>query len=461
MAKKKWRKEKDSLGTIDVPGDKYWGAQTQRALKHFSSALELVPRPLLIAMAILKKASALGNQQLKLLDQKKAQVIVSVCDEIIEGKLFDHFPLHIWQTGSGTQSNMNVNEVIANRANELLKIIASSKELLHPNDHVNMSQSSNDTFPTAMHIASILELNSKLLPTLKNLREGLNQKSIEFQDIIKIGRTHFMDAVPISLGQEFQGYVGQIDFAIKAINESMKGFYDLAIGGTAVGTGLNCDPKFGKIVTKIIAEITNQPFKSASNKFFALATHDPFVRASSALKGLAVALIKICNDIIVMGSGPRCGLSELILPSNEPGSSIMPGKINPTQCEAVMMAAVQVMGNDVSIGIGASRGNFEINVYKPLIIHNFLQSIRILSQSLENFNEYLLKGLKPNKKKIKEYLDRSLMLITALSPYIGYEKCAKIAQCAYNENITLREAALKFDVSQKLFDKYVDPKKMV
>lgn len=458
----KHRQETDSIGTVDVPIDKYWGAQTARSLVHFNIGEDQMSRSMIKALGILKKATAQVNQKLGKLPKEKADWIIKASDEIIQGKLDDHFPLRVWQTGSGTQTNMNTNEVIANRAIEMTGGTLGSKNLIHPNDHVNMSQSSNDVFPTAMHIAAAEEITKLLLPALKKMRDAMAKKMEEFKSIIKIGRTHLMDAVPLSLGQEFSGYVEQLDQDIERIKFCLPRIYELAIGGTAVGTGLNAPPKFGELVSAVIAKETKLPFISAPNKFAALAAHDPLVFASGALKTLAVSLTKIANDFRWMGSGPRCGLSELLLPANEPGSSIMPGKVNPTQCEAMMMVAAQVIGNDTAITFAGAQGNFELNVFKPLIIHNLLHSITLLSDTCDHFTEFLIKGLKPNKKKIAEYVSKSLMLVTALNPTIGYDKSAKLAHYALEHDLSLKDACLKLGyLSAKEFDKLMQPEKMV
>lgn len=459
---KKHREETDSIGPVDVPADKYWGAQTARSLIHFSIGEDRMARSMIRALGILKKAAAEVNQKLGRLPKEKSQWIIQAANEVIQEKLDDHFPLRIWQTGSGTQTNMNANEVIANRAIELAGGSLGSKNLIHPNDHVNMSQSSNDVFPTAMHISAAEEMTKKLLPALKKMQKALTKKMDEFQSIIKIGRTHLMDAVPLSLGQEFSGYVEQLDQDIERIEFCLPRIYELAIGGTAVGTGLNAPPNFGKLVSAEIAKETKLPFVSAANKFAALASHDPLVFASGTLKTLAVSLMKISNDFRWMGSGPRCGLSELILPANEPGSSIMPGKVNPTQCEAMMMVVAQVIGNDTAITFAGAQGNFELNVFKPLIIHNFLHSLTLLSDTCEHFTEFLIKGLKPNKKRIADYVSKSLMLVTALSPSIGYDKSAEVAHYALKHDLSLKEACLKLGfLSEKEFDKLVQPEKMI
>ncbi len=460
--KKNMRKESDSMGSIDVPADRYYGAQTARSLIHFNIGIEKLPRSLIRAMGILKKSAADVNSQLNMLAKDKAKWITIAAQEVIEGQLDDHFPLSVWQTGSGTQSNMNANEVISNRAIELAGGVLGSKIPVHPNDHVNMSQSSNDSFPTAMHIAAAEELTHNLLPAIEKMRDTLAKKTKEFAHIIKVGRTHLMDAVPITLGQEFSGYVAQLDQNIERIKSTLPGIYELAIGGTAVGTGLNAHPQFAKKVAANIAKNTGLPFVSAPNKFAALASHDAIVFASGALKTLACSLIKIARDIAWMGSGPRCGLHELILSENEPGSSIMPGKVNPTQCEAMMMVSTQVIGNDVAITMAGSQGNFELNVFKPMIIFNFLNSTTLLAMTCHSFTDYLVKDLKANEKKIKEYLHHSLMLVTALSPKIGYDKAAKVAHKAYHEHLSLKEACLKLAyLTEQEFDALINPELML
>lgn len=460
--KTKTRTERDSMGEIEVPADRYWGAQTQRSLHHFKIGHDTMPREMIRAFGVLKKAAAMTNNELGKLPADKLKLINAAADEVIAGDLDEHFPLRVWQTGSGTQSNMNVNEVISNRAIEIAKGEMGSKKPVHPNDDVNMSQSSNDTFPTAMNITAIEMLNHSLLPAVRELRDALAKKQKEFKDIIKIGRTHLQDAVPLTLGQEFSAYVAQLDADIKRIEFSMKDLYQLAIGGTAVGTGLNAPAKFGEIAAKHIAELTKLPFVSAPNKFAALGAHDDFVMASGALKTLACSLMKIANDIRWLASGPRSGLGELILPENEPGSSIMPGKVNPTQCEALTMVCVQVMGNDTAITIAGSQGNFELNVFKPLIGHNFFHSIRILSDSCRSFTEFAVNGIQADTKRINDLVSNSLMLVTALNPIIGYDKAAKIAQKAHHENTTLREAAIALGhLSGEDFDKYVKAEEMV
>ncbi len=456
------RKESDSTGEIEVPSGSYYGAQTARSLIYFQIGDEKMPKALLKAFGIIKKAAAEVNFDLKKISKEKANLIQAAADEVIQGILDEHFPLSVWQTGSGTQTNMNVNEVISNRAIEMSGGILGSKSPIHPNDDVNMSQSSNDTFPTAMHIAAVDELTKNLIPSLKFLRKALFEKQKEFEGIIKIGRTHLMDAVPLTLGQEFSGYVAELDDCLYFIEASLKKLYELAIGGTAVGTGLNTHPEFSDRMAKKIVEMTNQPFVSAKNKFAALSSHDPLVFGSGALKTLASALIKIANDIRWMGSGPRCGLSELYLPMNEPGSSIMPGKINPTQCEALTMVSVKVIGNDTAITIAGSQGNFELNVFKPLIIYNFLQSSNLLSSAMTSFTKHLVVGLKANKEQLQSNLDHSLMLVTALNPVIGYDKAASIAKYASENKTTLKEACLKLKfLTEKEFDEIMQPKKML
>ncbi len=458
----KKRVERDSMGEIEVPYDRYYGAQTARSLIHFRIGHETMPHSIIRAFGIVKKSSAQINQELGLLSPKKAKPIIEAADEVISGKLHGHFPLNIWQTGSGTQTNMNINEVIANRAIEIEGGELGSKKPIHPNDDVNMGQSSNDTFPTAMHIAIAEELVHRLLPSIKKMRNALVDKMKEFGHIIKVGRTHLMDAVPISIGQEFSGYVAQLDDDIKRIEVTLPGIYELAIGGTAVGTGLNAHPQFAKKVAAKIAENTKLPFVSASNKFAALAAHDAIVFTSGALKTLAASLLKIANDFRWMGSGPRCGLYEVILPENEPGSSIMPGKVNPTQSEAMTMVAVQVIAHDLAITIAGSQGNFELNVFKPLIAYNILNAIHLLTDACRSFTDHLIIGLKINEKRIQEYLSQSLMLVTALTPKIGYDKAAEIAHQAYVEGATLKEVCMRQKLmSEQEFDSLMDPAKMI
>lgn len=458
---RKMRKESDSMGQIDVPSDSYYGAQTMRSLLHFSISRELMPLELIRAFGILKKAAALVNFDLGKLDEHRKSLIIQAADEVIQGKLNSHFPLLIWQTGSGTQTNMNVNEVISNRAIEIAGGKLGSKDPIHPNDHVNMSQSSNDTFPTAMHIAAATEIHDLLLPALKKLKKTLENKEEEFQGIVKVGRTHLQDATPLMLSQEFSGYVSLMERGIHRIELSLDGLYDLAIGGTAVGTGLNSHPEFAKKAAQKIAELTKLPFRSHPNKFAALSAHDEIVFASSALRTMACSLMKIATDIMWMGAGPRCNLHELILPENEPGSSIMPGKVNPTQCEALAMIVVQIIGNDAAVAFAGSQGNFELNVYKPLMIYNLLQSVLMMKDSVLMFEKYCVSGLKADKKRIDDYVKSSLMLVTALNPVIGYDKSAKIAHTAYVEGISLKEACVKLGfLTAEEFDKFVIPEKM-
>ncbi|MBX9720390.1 MAG: class II fumarate hydratase, partial [Candidatus Obscuribacterales bacterium] len=436
------RTESDSMGNIEVPSNHYWGAQTQRSLQHFAIGHDIMPREMIRAIGILKKAAAIVNYDLKLLSKEQMDLISRAADEVIEGKLDTEFPLRVWQTGSGTQTNMNANEVISNRAIEIAGGKMRSKNPIHPNDHVNRSQSSNDTFPTAMHIAAAERIKKDLLPALNSLRDAIDKKANAYKDIVKIGRTHLMDAVPLTLGQEMSGYVAQLDANIQRLDEALPGLYELAIGGTAVGTGLNTDPEFAERAAKQIAKETELPFLSAANKFAALAAHDAIVNASSVLRTLAVSMMKIANDFRWLGSGPRCGLAELKLPENEPGSSIMPGKVNPTQCEAMTMIAVQVMGNDAAIGIAGSQGNFELNVFKPVLIHNLLHSITLFTDAFPLFEKYLIEGIEPNIDIIKGYVENSLMLVTALSPHIGYDKSAQVAHKAYVESTSLKAACL-------------------
>ncbi|KTD17967.1 class II fumarate hydratase [Legionella jordanis] len=456
------RIETDSMGEIAVAADKYWGAQTERSLHHFNIGHDIMPREVTHAFGILKKAAALTNLELGKLPQDKADLIIKAAEEVAAGKLDEHFPLHVWQTGSGTQSNMNSNEVISNRAIEIAGGKLASKTPIHPNDHVNMSQSSNDTFPTAMHIAAALAFHEKLLPAVRNLRDALAAKMDEFKDIVKIGRTHLQDAVPLTLGQEFSGYVAQLDACIHRIERMLPELYELALGGTAVGTGLNTHPKFAEAAAKHIAKLTNLPFISAPNKFAALASHEAMVMAHSSLKALACALMKIANDVRWLGSGPRCGLGELHLPENEPGSSIMPGKVNPTQCEAMTMVCAQVIGNDTAVAVAASQGNFELNVFKPMIIFNVLHSLNLLADSCHSFQVFCVEGLEANRDKIAYYVDNSLMLVTALNQHIGYDKAAKIAKTAFHDNSSLMEAAVKLGfLTEAQFKEYVNPKKMI
>jgi fumarate hydratase, class II len=455
------RTETDSMGPIEVPTDRYYGAQTARSLIHFAIGRDTMPAELVRAFGILKKAAALVNQDLGKLPADKAKLITQAADDVISGGLNDHFPLRIWQTGSGTQTNMNVNEVIGNRAIELAGGVLGSKKPIHPNDDVNMSQSSNDTFPTAMHIAAAAETSRRLLPAVEKLRDALEAKAREFGPIVKIGRTHLQDAVPLTVGQEFGGWASLLERDIKRLEQALEGLYDLAIGGTAVGTGLNTHPEFAERAAKKIAELTGLPFRSHGNKFAALSAHDEIVFAQGALETLAASLMKISNDIRWLASGPRCGLGELSIPENEPGSSIMPGKVNPTQAEALAMIAVQVMANDVAVGFGGAGGYLEMNVYKPLIIFNITHSITLLTDGCNNFRTFLVEGTQPNLKKIQEYVDRSLMLVTALAPVIGYDKASAIAHYALDNDLTLKAAALKLGfVSEAEFDRVVDARKM-
>jgi len=455
------RTESDSMGKIEVPVDRYYGAQTARSLIHFDIGLDTMPPELIRAFGILKKAAALVNQDLGKLSADKARLITQAADEVIAGKLDEHFPLHIWQTGSGTQTNMNANEVISNRAIEIAGGVMGSKKPIHPNDDVNMSQSSNDTFPTAMHIAAASRVAEVLIPAVEHLRDAIQAKTRQFQDVVKIGRTHLMDATPLTVGQEMSGWANQLDRDIERLKLVLPGLYDLAIGGTAVGTGLNSHPEFAERAAKKIAELTGLPFKSHPNKFAALSAHDELVFASGALKTLGASLMKIANDIRWLASGPRAGLGELMLPENEPGSSIMPGKVNPTQSEAMTMVAVQVFGNDAAIGFAGSQGNFQLNVFKPVMIHNFLHSVRLLADACRSFKEHCVEGMQLDAQRIGENVKNSLMLVTALSPKIGYDKAAQIAHKAHHERLSLREAALKLGfLTEKEFDELVRPETM-
>jgi fumarate hydratase class II len=449
------------MGAIEVPSDRYWGAQTQRSLHHFDIGEDKMPPELVQAFGFLKKAAALVNHDLGKLNEEKMRLIVQAADEVISGKLNDHFPLRIWQTGSGTQTNMNANEVISNRAVELAGGVLGSKKPIHPNDDVNKSQSSNDTFPTAMHIAAAGEVFRKLIPAVTELRDVLDQKATAFADVVKIGRTHLQDATPLTVGQEFSGWVSLLDRDIARLHTSLDGLFDLALGGTAVGTGLNAPAEFAALGAAKIAELTGLPFRSHPNKFAALSAHDELVFASGALKTLAASLMKIANDVRWLASGPRCGLGELTIPENEPGSSIMPGKVNPTQCEAITMVAAQVMGNDAAIGFAGSQGNFELNVFKPVIIHNFLHSVRLLSDACHSFTEHCARGIEVNRAQVDHYLKHSLMLVTALNPVVGYDKAAKIAHTAHVDGSSLREAALKLGfLTADEFDKWMKPEQM-
>lgn len=456
------RTERDSLGEVDVPADKLWGPQTQRSLEYFSVGHDLVPREMITAYAILKEAAANANFASKRLDQERHHLIVQVCDEILAGQHHDMFPLHVWMTGSGTQFNMNVNEVISNRCCQLAGTPLGSKTPIHPNDHVNMSQSSNDSFPSAMNIAAAVNVKQRLMPAVKQLHDAIAAKAKEWDDIVKIGRTHMEDATPLTLGQEWSGYAGMLMDDLNRLEDALRGIYRLALGGTAVGTGINSAPGFGDATAAEIAKLTTLPFVSAPNKFTVQGAHDAQVQLSGTLRTLAVSLYKIANDIRLMSCGPRAGFAELKIPENEPGSSIMPGKVNPTQAKALTMVAVQVMANDTAVALGGAGGYLEMNVYKPLIIHNVTHSITLLADSCTNFRKFLIEGTKPNLKKINQYVEQSLMLVTALSPVIGYENASKIAHYAMDNDLTLKAAALKLGfVTETEFDRIVDPKKMV
>lgn len=452
-----YRTEHDSMGEVQVPVEKYWGAQTQRSFENFKIGTEKMPTEIIRAFAILKKAAAIANNRLGKLDERRKNLISDVCEEILEGKLNEHFPLVVWQTGSGTQSNMNVNEVIANRGNEM-----AGEKLLHPNDHANMSQSSNDTFPTAMHIAAALEIEERLFPSFDILIQSFERLMQENEGIVKTGRTHLQDATPISFSQEISGWKAMLEKSKEMLQLSLPGLRELALGGTAVGTGLNAPKGFDVEVAKAVSELTHKDFKTADNKFHSLSSKDELVFAHGALKALAANLMKIANDIRWLGSGPRCGLGEIFLPENEPGSSIMPGKVNPTQCEALTMVSLQVMANDVAVGMAASQGNFELNVYMPVCIYNFLQSVRLLSDAMLSFNQNCVVGIKANKEKMQENLHRSLMLVTCLNPYIGYENAAKTAKKAFQENISLKEACLLLGfLTEEKFDEVFKPEQMI
>lgn len=456
------RKETDSLGEVDVPADKLWGAQTQRSIEHFSIGTDLIPREMITAYATLKKAAAIANHDDKRLGDESFKLIVQVCDEILNGQHHDMFPLHVWMTGSGTQFNMNVNEVISNRCCQLAGTPLGSKKPVHPNDHVNMAQSSNDSFPSAMYIAAAVNAKQRLIPAVQTLHDAITKKAEEWGDIIKIGRTHMQDATPLTLGQEWSGYAGMLEDDLVRIESALQGVYRIALGGTAVGTGINSAPGFAEEAAAQIAKLTGLPFITAPNKFTVQGAHDALVHLSGTLRTLAVSLYKIGNDIRLLSCGPRAGFAELIIPANEPGSSIMPGKVNPTQAEALTMLAVQVMANDVAVGFGGASGYLEMNVYKPLMIHNITQSITILTDGCTNFRKFLIEGTKPNLQKIGDYVDRSLMLVTVLSPVIGYDKASKIAHYAMDNDLTLKEAALKLGyVTSEEFDRVVDPNKMV
>jgi len=456
----KTRIETDSMGPIEVLADRYWGAQTQRSLHHFNIGYDRMPREMIRALGILKKAAALVNEELGKLSHDKAELIVRACDEVIDGKLDDHFPLRVWQTGSGTQTNMNANEVISNRAIELAGGVMGSKQPIHPNDDVNMSQSSNDTFPTAMYIAAAEQLNV-LIPRVQGLHDAIMAKAREFAGVVKIGRTHLQDATPLTVDQEMGGWASLVERDIERLKSAMPGLLDLAIGGTAVGTGLNSHPEFGERAAKKIAELTGLPFRSHPNKFAALSGHDELVFASGALKTLAASCMKIANDVRWLASGPRCGLGELILPENEPGSSIMPGKVNPTQSEALTMVAVQVFGNDLATSFGGSQGNFELNVYKPVMIHNFLHSVTLLRDAIQSFVEFCISGIEINRDQIEDHLKHSLMLVTALNPHIGYDKAAQVAKNAHKKKISLRQSAVELGfLTGEQFDELVIPEEM-
>ncbi|MBR0588990.1 class II fumarate hydratase [Bacillus sp. FSL K6-4563] len=456
-----FRIEKDTMGEIKVPKDKFWGAQTQRSKENFKIGSEKMPKEVVNAFAILKRSTAIANERLGNLESEKAEAIAAVCDDIISGKYDEHFPLVVWQTGSGTQSNMNMNEVVANRATAYLKD-KNSEFSIHPNDDVNRSQSSNDTFPTAMHVAAVLAVYKKLLPAIDQLRATLDEKAKAYQEIVKIGRTHLQDATPLTVGQEISGWVYMLDRSKEMILESTEKMRELAIGGTAVGTGINAHPEFGQYVAEEISKLTGQNFNSSPNKFHALTSHDEITYAHGALKALAADLMKIANDVRWLASGPRCGIGELIIPENEPGSSIMPGKVNPTQSEALTMIAAQIMGNDATIGFAASQGNFELNVFKPVIIYNFLQSVELLADGMNSFHDKCAVGIEPNLETIEKNLNDSLMLVTALNPHIGYENAAKIAKLAHKEGLTLKEAALQLELlTEEQFEEFVKPEEMV
>ena len=458
----KFRKETDSLGEVRVPADKLWGAQTQRSLEHFSIGKDLIPREMITAYSILKKSAAIANHKSKRLDDQTFKLIVQACDEILAGQHHDMFPLHVWMTGSGTQFNMNVNEVISNRCCQLAGTPLASKAPVHPNDHVNMAQSSNDSFPSAMHIATAVNVKERLLPSVQAMHDAISAKAEEWKDIVKIGRTHMQDATPLTLGQEWSGYAGMLADNFERIESALKGIYCLALGGTAVGTGINSAPGFAESATDEIAKLTGLPFVSAKNKFTVQGAHDALVQLSGTLRTLAVSLFKIGNDIRLMSCGPRAGFAELNIPENEPGSSIMPGKVNPTQAEALTMIAVQVMANDLAVGVGGASGYLEMNVYKPLMIFNITHSITIITDGCTNFRKFLIEGTTPNLKKIKEYVDNSLMLVTALAPVIGYDKASKIAHFAMDNDLTLKDASLKLGfVTEEEFDRIVNPAEMV
>ncbi|SDS63359.1 fumarase, class II [Halopseudomonas xinjiangensis] len=456
------RTESDSMGPIEVPSDRYWGAQTQRSLHHFAIGEEPIPLAVVRALALVKKAAARTNRKLGNLDERVASLIEQAADEILSGRLDDHFPLSVWQTGSGTQSNMNVNEVIANRANELAGEPLGVKSPVHPNDHVNKSQSSNDTFPSAMHVAAVQETGDRLVPAVRALRDALDAQATQHAELIKIGRTHMMDATPVTFGQELSAFVAQLDMGLAAVEQALPLVCELAQGGTAVGTGLNAPQGFAEGLAEEVASLAGLPFTSAPNKFAALSGHEPLVQLHSAFKQLAVTLMKLGNDLRLLGSGPRAGFAEVRLPANEPGSSIMPGKVNPTQCEALTMISCQIIGNDTTLTIAASNGQLQLNVFKPVIIHNFLQSVRLLADGCNSFREHCVEGLEPDARRMREHLDNSLMLVTALNPVIGYDKAADIAKKAYQEGTTLKQAALELGyLDEKGFDEAVKPEKML
>ncbi len=458
-----YRTEHDSLGPVQVPADKYWGAQTQRSLENFRIGREKMPAEIIRAFALLKKAAAIVNNRMGILDSRLSNPVIQACDEILEGKMDDHFPLVVWQTGSGTQSNMNLNEVIANRAHELMGgSLTDNKKEVHPNDHVNKSQSSNDTFPTAMHIAAYTLIAEQTLPALIKMKQALQERSNTFQDVVKIGRTHLMDATPLTLGQEFSAFAAQLEYGIKDLQHSLDHLRELALGGTAVGTGINAPKGFDKAVADVIADLTHKPFITAPNKFEALSAHDAVVASSGALKTIAVSLMKIANDIRLLASGPRCGIGEIILPANEPGSSIMPGKVNPTQAEALTMVAAQVIGNDLAITTGGMNGHFQLNVFKPVMVYNLLQSAQLMADACIGFTDKCLVGIEVNRDRVTEHLQNSLMLVTALNPHVGYDQAARIAGKAHKENTSLKQAALALGlVSEADFDRWVDPSSMI
>lgn len=457
-----YRTETDSMGPIEVPADRYWGAQTQRSLHHFRIGTDRMPRSIIYGLGVLKKAAAMVNRDLGTLEARLAERIIEAAEEVIAGQLDEHFPLVVWQTGSGTQTNMNANEVISNRAIELAGGVLGSKSPVHPNDHVNRGQSSNDTFPTAMHIAAARQVHDRLVPAVTALRDTLAEKSEQFDEVVKIGRTHLMDAVPLTLGQEMSGWVQQLTYGLARINGALPRVYELALGGTAVGTGLNTHAEFAERAAACIAELTGLPFVSAPNKFEALAAHDALVELHGVLKTLACSLTKLANDVRWLASGPRCGIGEIVIPENEPGSSIMPGKVNPTQSEAMTMVCAQVLGNDVAVNIGGSAGNFELNVYKPLIIHNVLHSVRLLSDACDMFREHCAAGIEPNQERLTQHLRNSLMLVTALNPHIGYDQAARVAKHAHAEGITLRESAIDLGLlTAEQFDRLVRPEQMI